>query len=93
MKAKKSKQTAKKVAIPSKKPVTPSKKTPKGSKSKTPKKEASSNLGPGLIVLSEKTLFLGQSLSVIQGNIADVKVDAIVHPTNGSFSLAGEVGK
>lgn len=84
----------KKAATPAKKPAaTPKKDSGKGAKSKTPKKDATSDIGPGLTVLSEKTLFLGQSLSVIQGNIADMKVDAIVNPTNGTFSLAGEVGK
>ena len=85
----------KKAATPTKKPATTStkKESGKGAKSKTPKKDATGDFGPGLTVLSEKTLFLGQSLSVIQGNIADMKVDAIVNPTNGTFSLAGEVGK
>lgn len=72
----------------------PKKDSGKGPKSKTPsKKTTSGSVGAGLTILSEKTLFLGQSLSVVQGNIADVEVDAIVHPTNGNFNLAGEVGK
>lgn len=64
----------------------------KGAKAKTTKKDASGKLGPGFTVLSEKTLFLGQSMSVVQGNIAEIDVDAIVNPTNGTFSLAGGVG-
>jgi len=44
-------------------------------------------------VLSEKTLFLGQKFLVVQGNVADIKCDAVVHPTNASFSTTGEVGK
>lgn len=85
----------KKAATPTKKPAATStkKESGKGAKSKTPKKDATGDIGPGLTVLSEKTLFLGQSLSVIQGNIADMKVDAIVNPTNGTLSLTGEVGK
>ncbi|KAJ8022457.1 Core histone macro-H2A.1 [Holothuria leucospilota] len=43
-------------------------------------------------VLSEKKLFLGQKLTVIQGDISDVTVDCVVNPTNGSFFLGGEVG-
>lgn len=79
---------------PAKKPAASSTKkdSGKGGKSKSSKKDATSDIGPGLTVLSEKTLFLGQSLSVIQGNIADMKVDAIVNPTNGALSLTGEVG-
>lgn len=94
-KKKKPKQQVKKAATPTKKPAATStkKESGKGAKSKTPKKDATGDIGPGLTVLSEKTLFLGQSLSVIQGNIADMKVDAIVNPTNGTLSLTGEVGK
>ncbi|MCL4131984.1 UNVERIFIED_CONTAM: hypothetical protein GTU68_065643 [Idotea baltica] len=43
-------------------------------------------------VLSEKKLFLGQMLTVLQCDITTVTVDAIVHPTNGSFALYGEIG-
>ena len=32
-------------------------------------------------------------LTVIQGDIVKVQVDAIVHPTNSSFYMGGEVGK
>ncbi|WP_411027205.1 hypothetical protein, partial [Salmonella sp. s54925] len=87
IKAKIVKRLPKKVETSPKKPVTPKKKE-SGKKAKTPKKDASStHPGPGFTVLSEKTLFLGQSLSVIQGNIANIEVDAVVNPTNGSFSL------
>lgn len=65
----------------------------KGGKNKTPKKDANKDLGPGFTLLSEKTLFLGQSLCVVQGNIAEIDVDAIVNPTNAKFNLSGEVGK
>lgn len=34
-----------------------------------------------------------QQLTVLQGDIAKVKCDAVIHPTNASCSLAGLVGK
>lgn len=37
-------------------------------------------------------LFLGQKLTVIQGDVATVVVDAVVHPTNNGFYLGGQVG-
>ena len=65
----------------------------KGGKGKAGKKDANKDLGPGFTLLSEKTLFLGQSMCVVQGNIAEIDVDAVVHPTNAKLNLAGEVGK
>ncbi|XP_037559658.1 core histone macro-H2A.1-like [Dermacentor silvarum] len=50
-------------------------------------------LHSSVTVLSEKKLFLGQKLTVIQGDMASVIVDAAIHPTNANFSLAGEVGQ
>lgn len=47
----------------------------------------------GTTVLSERTLPLGQKLTVIKGSILDVKADAYVHPTNASFNLGGQVGE
>jgi histone H2A len=32
-------------------------------------------------------------LTVVQGSIVSIKADAIVHPTNDSFYMGGEVGK
>ncbi len=32
-------------------------------------------------------------LTVVQGDIVSVTVDAIVHPTSSSFYMGGEVGK
>jgi len=49
--------------------------------------------GSGVTILSEKTLFLGQKLSVVQGDIAGIQAEAVVHPTDGKFSFAGEVGE
>lgn len=89
--------SGKKIAAPAKK-VAPVKKVPisagKGSKKKAPaqKKGDKSGPGSGLAVLSEKTLFLGQKLTVIQGDIAAVEADALVNPTNATFHLGGEVG-
>lgn len=42
--------------------------------------------------LSEKTLFLGQRLTVVKGDISAVTCDAVVNPTDGSFKLLGSVG-
>lgn len=79
-----------------KKKATPSKKdapTPKkGNKAKDGNDDGN-KLGPGFTMLSEKTLFLGQSLCVVQGNIAEIDVDAIVNPTSSKFNLSGEVGE
>ena len=47
---------------------------------------------PGVTLLSEKTLFLGQKLTVIQGDIATVGADAIVHPTNSNWNMTGSCG-
>ena len=66
----------------------------------SPSKPASGRKGPGpstprggTTVLSERTLPLGQTLTVIKGSILDVKADAYVHPTNASFNLGGQVGE
>ncbi|KAL8592666.1 hypothetical protein ACOMHN_037606 [Nucella lapillus] len=47
----------------------------------------------GFTILSEKKLFLGQKLTVLQGDIVKVYADAIVHPTNSTYHLGGEVGQ
>ncbi|XP_076361202.1 core histone macro-H2A.1-like [Tachypleus tridentatus] len=47
----------------------------------------------GITILSEKKLFLGQKLTVIQGDIVKITADAIVHPTNSNCYLGGEVGQ
>lgn len=69
----------KKSTSPVKKPASPKKKTPTAASG-------------SMAVLSEKSLFLGQKLTVVQGDIATLECDAVVHPTNASFSMAGEVG-
>ncbi|XP_046856762.1 core histone macro-H2A.1-like [Xenia sp. Carnegie-2017] len=78
-----------------KKKVTTSKKdapTPKKGNKGKDGNEDGNKLGPGFTMLSEKTLFLGQSLCVVQGNIVEIDVDAIVNPTSSKFNLSGEVG-
>ncbi|XP_022111903.1 core histone macro-H2A.1-like [Acanthaster planci] len=65
-------------------------KTPPPKKGKTPAK--GKGKGSGKTVLSEKRLFLGQKLTVVQSNIAEITADAVVHPTNSSFYMGGEVG-
>ncbi|KAK4315338.1 hypothetical protein Pmani_013429 [Petrolisthes manimaculis] len=44
-------------------------------------------------VLSEKKLFLGQKLTVVQSDISTVMADAVVHPTNSNLDFLGEVGQ
>ncbi|KAL5505115.1 hypothetical protein EMCRGX_G006496 [Ephydatia muelleri] len=79
-------------------PPTSSKKATKPSKAPAPQKQqrsskaVSTTVASGITVLSEKTLVQGQKLTVIQGNIAEMTVDAVVHPTNSSFSLSGQCG-
>lgn len=46
----------------------------------------------GLTVLSSKSLFLGQKLQVVQADIASIESEAVVHPTNSTFYMGGEVG-
>ncbi|KAK7507233.1 hypothetical protein BaRGS_00001168 [Batillaria attramentaria] len=46
----------------------------------------------GFTILSEKKLFLGQKLTVLQGDLVKVAADAIVHPTNSTYHMGGEVG-
>lgn len=73
-----------------KKPVVPAAKAvvtaaPKAAPKATPKTEQ-------VATVSEKTLFLGQKLTVVQGDISVVSCDAVVNPTDGAFNMAGEVG-
>lgn len=90
---------------PPKSPAKSPAKTSKPPVSKSPAKAAASKsgaagrkapakkkAGSGITVLSEKVLFLGQKLTVIQGDIADLTVDAVIHPTSSSFALSGQCG-
>ncbi|RXN28521.1 core histone macro- isoform X1 [Labeo rohita] len=45
----------------------------------------------GFTVLSSKSLFLGQKLQVVQADIASIESEAVVHPTNSTFYMGGEV--
>ncbi|XP_074649577.1 core histone macro-H2A.1-like isoform X2 [Tubulanus polymorphus] len=60
--------------------------------SKSDSTAGTTDAATGFTILSEKKLFLGQKMTVLQGDISKVTVDAIVHPTNNSFHLGGEVG-
>lgn len=71
----------KKPVVPAAKAAAPAKAAPKAA----PKTEQ-------LATLSEKTLFLGQKLTVVQGDISVVTCDAVVHSTDGGFTMSGEVG-
>lgn len=74
-------------------PPTPSSPTKEKSKGKGKDSSGAEPSHTTVTVLSEKKLFLGQKLTVIQGDMASVTVDAAVHPTNANFSLAGDVGQ
>lgn len=43
-------------------------------------------------LLSERTLLEGQKLTVVEGDISKIDVDAVVHPTSGSMDPTGQVG-
>lgn len=83
-----SKATSAKSLTPKKAPVTPKKATASPNKRST----ATPVKGSEIAILSEKTLFLGQKLTVVQGDITTIKCDALVHPTNGNFNTTGDVG-
>lgn len=99
---KKSEKKAKKVKKPSKevkrlnkaapKEVEKADKTVNKAKAVTTLKKAAKTKSTGVTLLSEKTLFLGQKLTVIQGDIATVGADAIVHPTNSNWNMTGSCG-
>ncbi|XP_007896136.1 core histone macro-H2A.2 isoform X2 [Callorhinchus milii] len=85
---------------------TPSKKAPKspsprkGKRTENTKEGASSTTsddvpGEGFTILSTKSLFLGQKLSLTQSeisNIGSVKVEGIINPTNADIDLKEDVG-
>ncbi|CAF0967751.1 unnamed protein product [Adineta steineri] len=59
----------------------------------TPTSKAVALKGTAVTTLSERVLIRGQKLTVVQGSIVNIKADAIVHPTNNSFYMGGDVGK
>ncbi|XP_078284508.1 core histone macro-H2A.2 isoform X2 [Rhinoraja longicauda] len=101
-KAKKAKPTpvkkaAKKATV---KRATKSKSPRKGKRIESNKEGASSSTsddvpGEGFTILSTKSLFLGQKLSLTQSEISDigsVKVECIINPTNAEIDLKEDVG-
>ncbi|XP_046392887.1 core histone macro-H2A.1-like [Ischnura elegans] len=78
---------------PAKKPAASPTAKPSRAKVKTRDGVANSPAGSGVTVLSEKKLFLGQKLTVVEGDITSMSVEAMVHPTNSSIGLMGEVGQ
>ncbi|XP_061181866.1 core histone macro-H2A.1-like isoform X3 [Saccostrea echinata] len=66
-------------------------KPPKGFKPSADAVAATS--GGGFTILSEKKLFLGQKMTVIQGDLVKITADSIVHPTSSNFYMGGEVGQ
>lgn len=88
-------KAAKKAAVSP--PQSPAKskpaKAPRPPKGFAPSAEAvAATSAGGFTILSEKKLFLGQKMTVIQGDIVKIAADAIVHPTSSSFYMGGEVG-
>ncbi|CAF3036400.1 unnamed protein product [Rotaria sp. Silwood2] len=59
----------------------------------TPTSKAAAVKDTAVTTLSERVLVRGQKLTVVQGSIVNIKADAIVHPTNDSFYMGGDVGK
>jgi hypothetical protein len=49
--------------------------------------------GVNTTLLSEKTLFTGQKLIVLQADIVNVVADAIINPTSNNIHMGGQVGK
>lgn len=69
----------------------------KTNKVKGSKDSSGANAGPqpdlaGFSILSEKKLFLGQKLTVLQGDISKITADAVINPTNSTYYMGGEVG-
>lgn len=93
--AKKAVAVAKKpaAAATAKEKAVPPKEKAKLAKGKDGPTAAGDQSHANITVLSEKKLFLGQKLTVIQGDMASVTADAAIHPTNASLSLSGEVGQ
>ncbi|CAF0732393.1 unnamed protein product [Adineta ricciae] len=58
-----------------------------------PTSKAAAVKGTNVTTLSERVLIRGQKLTVVQGSIVNIQADAIVHPTNNSFYMGGDVGK
>ncbi|KAK7901671.1 hypothetical protein WMY93_018440 [Mugilogobius chulae] len=70
-------------------------KNPDSEKESEPNSTQDDELGEGFTILSAKTLFLGQKLSLTEselGKLGAVKVEAVVNPTNADLDLKDSVG-
>nr|XP_054773786.1 core histone macro-H2A.1-like [Lytechinus pictus] len=93
-------QASPKSSVLPKKPKTPAEKKQLPVVKKPVSKKAASSpaaLGKGKStsaksILGEKKLFLGQKLTVVKGDLTEITADALVHPTNSTYAMAGEVG-
>nr|CAD7586800.1 unnamed protein product [Timema genevievae] len=77
-------------------PASPTPASMKTGKGKGKGKDSGSSNAPagtGITQLCEKKLFLGQKLTVVQGDITNVTADALVHPTNTNITMMGDVGQ
>ncbi|XP_048022619.1 core histone macro-H2A.1 [Megalobrama amblycephala] len=66
--------------------------TKKSTRVKRRAADADGGAADGFTVLSSKSLFLGQKLQVVQADIATIESEAVIHPTNSTFYMGGEVG-
>lgn len=70
-------------------------KTQDSEKESEPNSTQEDGLGEGFTVLSAKSLFLGQKLSLTQSDLArlgSIKAEAIVNPTDGDLDMRESVG-
>jgi len=74
-------------------PPSPSSVKVRGKIGKAKEAAAASPSTTSVTVLSEKKLFLGQKLSLVQGDITVTSADALVHPTNAALAMMGDVGQ
>uniref|UniRef100_A0A1B6HRF3 Macro domain-containing protein n=1 Tax=Homalodisca liturata TaxID=320908 RepID=A0A1B6HRF3_9HEMI len=74
-------------------PPSPSAAKVRGKIGKAKDAAAASPSTPSVTILSEKKLFLGQKLTLVQGDITVMSSDALVHPTNAALTMMGEVGQ
>ncbi|XP_054256968.1 core histone macro-H2A.1-like isoform X1 [Macrosteles quadrilineatus] len=87
------KQTTAATSPASPAPGSPSTAKVRGKIGKAKEAAAASPLVPSITILSEKKLFLGQKLTLVQGDITGMTAEALVHPTNAILAMVGEVGQ
>lgn len=80
------------VPVVKKPAVSPAKATTTGPVKSKPAPAAVAKTIDEVAILSEKSLFLGQRLTVVQGDISVLTCDAVVNPTDGTFKMTGEIG-